>query len=172
MLRVAPLGIAGFVLAAMLTACTLGDVIATWGVLHYAIDQQCDAADRFDARARRQSPLGEGMARLVVFRQATVIASGLRPDLALDGRNLGALEAGRVIVVDVPAGEHRLDGGSDAKHALVLALTAGETRVVQATPQPGWWNGWLLLAEITGEQAAGQLGTLCVRPLPDKATVQ
>lgn len=172
MARFASRGIAGLLLTAMLAACTLGDVIASWGVLHYAIDQQCDASDRFDARARRQVPPGEGMARLIVFRPATFFASGLRPALALDGHDLGALEAGRVIVAEVPAGEHRLDGGGDAKHTLVLALTAGETRAVQATPQAGWWNGWLLLTELTLEQAASQLGQLCVRPLPAANTGQ
>ncbi|GAA5175650.1 hypothetical protein GCM10025771_08380 [Niveibacterium umoris] len=172
MARFAPRGIAGLLLATLLPACTLGDVFATWGVLHYAIDQQCDASDRFDARARRQPPLGEGMARLVVFRPATIVSSGLRPDLALDGRKLGALDAGRVMVAELPAGEHRLDGSGDAKHALVLVLTAGETRVVQATPQTGWWNGWLLLTALTPEQAAGQLGTLCAHPMPTMDTRQ
>lgn len=147
-----------------LAGCTLSDVVAAWGVAHYVIDQQCDAAHRYDAASRHALPLPAGRARLVVFRPASFVASGVRPELHLDGRPLGALNAGQVAMVDIPAGAHRLDGEGEA---LSFSVAEGDTRIVRATPETGFWNGWLRLTALDATQSADEFATLCLHRQPD-----
>lgn len=110
-------------------------------------------------------PLSASSARIYIYRKDEDLGSGLKPDVFVNGQNIGDIVSNSFLIKDVAAGNVVIAPNSSIANNedLTFVAQAGQIYYVKINVITGFWMGKFQLNLMSNEQAASDLRTIFLR---------
>jgi hypothetical protein len=100
----------------------------------------CASGSTYQEHKTQVSPVSQSAARIYFLRPRHFVSSGLIPDIAVDGQEVGSLPVGGFFHVDTKPGTYFISAGNTTvpgKALLRVQTEPGSTHYILIEPRPG-----------------------------------